>query len=226
MANPPYFPSKLNLQAAWLLNFAALLTATPAAFGLIAGDATIVQNAVDDFETAYDAWNEPTTRTQVIVAAKDAALANAKAIVFPYAVRISLNAGVTAENKTAIGVTVRSETRMPVPTPTAIPLIVLQSTSAGSVLLTATNNETPGKKAAPYGCSGFQLWYSVGVAAATDPAQLQFQGIVTRVPKSIALGAGAIGKIVTVAGRYTLRNGRGGESVNGPWSALQTAVVG
>lgn len=226
MANPPYFPSKLNLQAAWLINFAALLTATPAAFGLIAADATIVQTAVDDFETAYDAWNEPTTRTQVLVAAKDAALANAKAVVFPYAVRISLNAGVAEENKTAVGVTVRSTTRQPVPTPTAIPLIVLQSSNAGNVLITASNSETPGKKAAPYGCSGFQLWYTVGTNAATDPAQLEFYGIVTRVPQSIPLGAGAIGKIVTVAGRYALRNGRGGQSVNGPWSALQSAVVG
>lgn len=226
MANPPYFPSKNSDQATWLVNFATLLTATPLLFGLVAGDAVIVQAAVDDYETAYDAWAEPTTRTQVLTAAKDAALANAKAVVFPYAVRISQNPGVTEEDKTAIGVTVRSTTRQPVPTPTAVPLVVVTGSNAGNVTMTATNSERPGKRGAPYGCSGFDLWYSIGTVAATDPAQLQFYGRVTKVPRAIDFGATNTGKILTIGARYSLRNGRGGVQVSGPWAPLVTTVIG
>lgn len=226
MANPNYFPAKNADQYAWLTNFSDLLTTTPANFGLIAGDATAVDAAVDAYTTAYDAWSEPTTRTVVLTAAKDAALATAKAVVFPYATRISANAAVSEANKTAIGVTVRSTTRQPVPTPTAVPLVVVQGSVAGNVTLTATNSELPGKRQAPYGCSGFDLWYNIGTNAATDPAQLKFWGRVTRVPKSIAFGAENTGKILTIGARYSLRNGRGGESVSGPWAALVTATIG
>jgi hypothetical protein len=226
MANPPYFPAKNSDQFTWLLNFATLLTDTPLVFGLVSGDAVLVQAAVDAYEASYNAWSEPTTRTQVLTAAKDAALANAKAVVFRYAVRISQNPAVTAENKTAIGVTVRSTTRQPVPDPTAVPVITVQGSVAGNVTFSATNSERPGKRGAPYGCSGFDLWYSIGTLPATDPAQLQYYGRVTKTPRAIAFGAQNSGKVLSFAGRYSLRNGRGGVQVSGPWSAMQSTVIG
>lgn len=65
-----------------------------------------------------------------------------------------------------------------------------------------------------------------GIVAATDPAQLKFWGRVTRVPKAIPFGPENAGKILTIGARYTLRNGRGGESVSGPWAALVTTTIG
>lgn len=219
MNNPPYFPSTLAEQLAWFNNFSALITATPATYGLVAGDAVTIAAAVTPLQAAYDLAADPATRTTVTVSAREGAWANAKSVCFPFAVTISQDVTVSAANKLAVGVTARSTVRTIVPTPTAVPVLAHVSSASLRAIVTCTNSETPGRKAAPLGCTTDFYW-SVGTVAATDPEQLKYQGKRTRFPTEIEFNAGDRAKIVTIAARYSKRNGTAGEEAAGPWSDL------
>lgn len=203
----------------WLLNFSTLLTAAPADFGLTAPDAVIVAGQYTAWHAAYLAATDPSTRTSPTVAAKNAARATAEAIVRPYTVTISLDPGVTNENKVAIGVTVRSTTPTPIPAPVVAPVVQFVSAIP---LVTSLQVKQPGStsKAKPAGCTGIEIARSVGTVAATDPNQLTSQGIYTKTPLSQSFAAEDQGKVCTIAARYTTRSGPGGVAQVGPWSAL------
>lgn len=224
MNNPPYFPSRISDQLAWLQNFAALITAAPATYGLVAGDAVAINAKVIVTQAAYDLANDPATKTTVTVAARNTAFAEAKAVCFPYAVAISLDGSVAPSDKTAVGVTNRSTVRTIVPTPTAVPVLSHDSSRALQAVVSATNSETPGKKGAPLGCT-LEFFLSIGTVAATDPAQLSYIGKRTKMPTTLNFAGGDVGRICTVAARYTKRNGTAGQEAAGPFSAMISFVV-
>ena len=224
MNNPPYFPGPIAAQLAWFINFDALITAAPTTYGLVAGDATIIAAAVSPLQAAYDLAADPATSTTVTIAARNAVFANARAVCFPYAVTISQDASVSSANKLAVGVTPRSTVRTIVPTPTAVPVLAHVSSASLRALVTSTNSATPGRKAAPLGCTTEFFW-SVGTVAATDPAQLAYKGKRTRFPTELQFDAGDRGKVCTVAARYSKRNGTAGEEAAGLFSDLISFIV-
>lgn len=219
-----YLPSTDSGLAAWLLNFATLITAAPATFGLIAGDAVAITGVQTAFAAALVTATDPSTRTSATIAAKDAAKASALAVVRPYAVQISLDAGVSNENKVAVGVTVRSTTPTPIPAPVVAPVIALQS----AIPLVQTLQIRPvgsSSKAKPAGAISIEIARSVGTVAATDPAQLEIVGQYGKTPLTQNFQSGDVGKLVTYAARYRTRSGPGGVSQAGPWSAVVTFAI-
>jgi hypothetical protein len=220
-----YIPSTDAGFSAWLLNFSALITATPALYGLIAGDATAIAAQNTAYQAAYTLATNPATRTAPTVAAKDAAKATALAVVRPYAVAISLNAGVDDLDKTAVGVTVRKTVPTPIPAPTVAPQVSFVSAIPLATTLKVVNSDEPTTKAKPFGAIGIEVWASVGTVAATDPAQLKYRYTATKIPTVLSFDAADQGKICTVASRYVTRGGNGGVAKVGPWSALLSFVV-
>lgn len=221
----PYLPASDAAFDAWLTNFSTLLTAAPATYGLVAGDAVIVAAQQTAYNAAYIAATTPATRTSVTVAAKDAARASAEAVVRPYAVSISLNAGVLDGDKTAIGVTVPKLVPTPIPAPTATPLVSLVSAVPTVATLKVVNAATPTSKAKPFGAIGVQMFAAIGTVPATDPAQLSWFSQPTKIPTAMTFDVADAGKICTVAARYITRGGNGGEAKVGPWSALVSFVI-
>ena len=224
MNNPPYFPSKLADQLAWFQNFSSLITTAPATYGLVAGDATAIAAVVTPLQAAYDAANDPTTRTAVTVAARNTAFATARGVCFPYATTVSADGSVNPSDKTALGVTNRSTVRTIVPTPTARPVLNHASSQALSAVVAATNSETPGKKGAPLGCTT-EVFLSIGTVAATDPTQCNYIGKRTKWPTTLSFDAGDVGKIATVTARYTKRNGTAGQEAAGPYADLISFTI-
>jgi hypothetical protein len=219
-----YIPPKDADFSAWLLNFSTLLTASPATYGLTAPDAVAVAAQNTAFQAALVASTDPSTRTPVTVAAKDAARAAAEFVVRPLAVAISLNAGVTPGDKTAIGVTVRSTTPTPVPAPVVAPVIALL---AATPLVQQLQVRPVGSstKAKPPGCIAIEIARSVGTVAAVDPDQLSIVGQYGKTPLTQTFAGADQGKVVTYAARYRTRSGPAGVSQAGPWSALVSFVV-
>ena len=211
--------------ADWLLNFSTLITASPTTYGLVTGDATIIAAQNTAYAAALATATNPATRTSPTIAAKDAAKSLALAVVRPYAVSISLNPAVTDEDKVAVGVTVRKLVPTPIPAPTAIPQVSLVSAIPLEQTLKIVNAATPTTKAKPFGARLIEVWTSVGITAATDPAQLSFRGAVTKIPTKLTFDAADRGKICTVAARYATAGGGPGVSRVGPWSALITFIV-
>jgi hypothetical protein len=220
----PYLPNSDSGFNDWLLNFSTLLTASPATYGLAAPDAVLVAAEQSAFAAAYSLAIDPSTRTPVTVANKDAARAAAQVVVRPYAVEISQNPAVSNGDKTAIGVTVRVTTPTPIPAPVTAPAIELIKASplVQQLQIRPVGSTSKGK---PFGCIAIEVARIVGTVAATDPAQLRIIGQYGKTPLIQSFVSADQGKIVTYAARYRTRSGPAGVSQHGPWSALQSFVV-
>lgn len=220
-----YIPTSNADFANWLANFSTLLTASPTTYGLVTGDATAVAAQNTAFQSAYTAATDPTTRTSPTVAAMQTKRTQAEAVVRPLAVRISLNAGVTDLNKTAIGVTVRKTVPTPVPPPTTTPALSLQSGTHLNHQLRYYDTSTPTAKAKPVGSTGIEIWRNIGTTAATDPAQCSYYQTWTKSPNISTFLAGDVGKICTYYSRWVTRGGPGGTAQTGPWSASLVLAI-
>lgn len=220
----PYIPAKDADFSNWLLNFSTLLTASPTTYGLVAGDATIVAAQNTAFQAAFTAATDPSTRTPVTIAAKDAARVLAEATVRPYAVQISRDPAVDPADKTAIGVTVPDPSRTPVPAPITTPNAVLRNASPGLATLDYRDSGTPTSKAKPYGVIGVQLWAVFGTTPAVSPDQLEFVGQFGKSPIFLDT-TGQAGKVCSFATRYVTRSGSAGQANVGPWSTVQSFYV-
>jgi len=221
---PPYIPPKDALFASWLLNFSTLLTAAPTDYGLEAADATAVDGVNTTFQAAYTTAIDPATRTAPTVALKDVARASAEAIVRPYAVRISQNDAVTDGNKSGIGVTIRSLVPTPIPAPTVAPSLSLVAATILAMLIDYKAVGAVGKSK-PFGSVGVEVYRSIGLAAATDPVQARFVGIINKSPFRQSFLAEDQGKFCTYFARFVTRSGPDGVAQAGPWSAALTINV-
>lgn len=215
----PYIPSKDADYALWLANFAALITATPADYGLVAGDAVIIQAAADAFDNAFALATDPLTRTSATIADKDAARAAATATVRPYAQQISRNPAVSDLNKVGVGVNLPNTTRTPIPAPITAPVLTHVASTSLSAQLRFADTTTPTVKAKPFGVTALELRRTIGIAPAVDPDAAVFVNNFTKSPLFVAFDAGSAGKIVTFFGRWVTKSGPQGVAQAGPWSA-------
>lgn len=219
-----YVPTKDQDFAAWLLNLATLITATPATYGLTAPDAVVISNVQTTFAAALTAATDPATRTKGTVALKDVARATAEATVRPYAVQISANSSVTDQDKADVGVTIRKTIPTPIPAPTDAPALSLVKAIP---LQTTVQAVVPGAigKAKPFGSIGLEVHVSIGTVAATDPAQCRYVGTYAKIPFRLNFDAADQGKVATMFARYVTRSGPAGVAQRGPWSSPLTTFV-
>lgn len=214
----PYIPPRDADFAAWLLNFATLIAASPTAYGLIASDATAISAQNTDFQAAYTSATNPTTRTSATVAAKDVARLNAQAVVRPYAMRVRNNTTVSDALKVGLGLTIPSTVPTPVPPPSTAPEIGLRQAIVGQMTLTYKEPGFAGK-AKPYGVIGAEFARAIGTVPAVDPTQATVWGTATKSPFAMAFAPADAGKTVTLFARWITRSGPGGVAQRGPWSA-------
>ncbi len=222
----PYIPGPDSAFNAWFSNFSTLLTASPTTYGLVAGDATAVAAQLAVWAPAYALTVDPTTRTSVTIAAKDAARTASEATVRPYAQLISRNAGVTNDDKVAIGVNLPNASRTPIPPPTTAPAVSLESSIHFQTTIRYYDTSTPTTKAKAAGAIGMELWRKIGTTPSADPTEAAQYGVLTKSPSVIGHSAPDVGKFCTFWGRWITRSGPGGQAQTGPWSAPLTVVLG
>lgn len=208
------------LFSTWLLNFSTLITASPTTYGLVSGDAVLIDAQNTAYQAALALATDPSTRTPVTVSAKDAAKASALFVVRPYALSITNNSGVADGDKTAVGATVRKLIPTPIPTPTDAPQVSIVTAIPLATTLKIVNSMTPTVKSKPFGAIGIEVARSIGTVAATDPDQLDIWQTASKVPVIMDFSAPDQGKICSVAARYVTRGGSPGFAKKGPWSAI------
>ncbi len=221
----PYLPGPDADFDAWITNFAALIYANPATYGLVITDATTISSAQGSWNTAYLLATTPATRTTPAIAAKDAARLQATAVIRPYATSISRNPAVSNDDKTAVGVNLPNTARTPVPPPLTVPGLSLVSAIHFLQTVAYRDTSTPTTKAKPQGAVGLDLWRTIAPAPATDPSTAQPFGIITKSPAAVGFSAGDVGKVCTYWGRWTTRSGPGGMAQTGPWSAPLAVTI-
>lgn len=231
----PYIPSTINGRNDWGINFASLITATPAAYGLTPADATIIQTASDNFDAAFQLAGtigrvpvSPSTRTQVTVADMIAKMQAAIAIFRPYAQQIRINPGVTDMDKTALGLNLPNNTPSPVPVPTTWPVLSVVNGGYLGLTLRFADSMTPtqlGKK--PQGVKQLELVQTIATTPSVDPAVALPAGNYTKIPILLSYDAGDRTKYATLWARWINANRQVGGTVvpAGPWSDPVSAVI-
>lgn len=209
-----FIPSRDAELQAWLLNFKTLIAATPAAYGLVAGDATVITNSYVAWNAAYVAATNPATRTHVTIAAKDAQKILTIDVVRTYSATIRANGAVTDSLKLGLGLNVHDTIPTPVPPPTTYPLLTINGAGPGMQDLRAADQATPTRRAKPHGSAGLLVFRTVGTTAASDPTNAPFLGFVTKAEFVSSFTSADDGKIATYFARWTNAKGE-----VGPWSA-------
>jgi hypothetical protein len=218
----PYIPPKDAAFGSWLDNFSALLTASPSTYGQTSGVAAAVAAVTATWDAAYALVTSPSTKTKDTVQAKNVARIDALATVKPVAQQISLNQGVLASDKVAIGVNPRTSTPVPVTAPTTYPLLTLVSNIALQVIIRYRDElASPSVKSKPYGVVQVQLFASTSATPITDPTLLQFLGVRTKSPTTVTWASSASGLRAYYAARWVTRTG-----LVGPWSPIVNGIVG
>lgn len=219
----PYIPAKDADFANWSANFATLIAASPATYGLTSGDAATITAADAAFQTAYSTAINPATRTPVTVQAKDTARTSTQVTERAYGQTIANNAGVSPSDKIALGLNPRTNTPTPVPAPITYPLLSVASTvTNGLVIRYRDDLASPSVKSKPAGSTALQLNAQINVGG-TISASVDLwpvAGIETKSPFVLATSPSDSGKIVSMAGRWLTRRG-----LMGPWGPTITNVV-
>jgi hypothetical protein len=220
-ALPPYIPAKDADLSNWLANFSTLISASPATYGLTSTDAINIAAANTSFQTAYAVVTSPSTKTAATVSAKNTAKVNTLAIVRPYAQQISLNAGVSSADKTAVGVNPRTSTPSPVTPPTSNPILSVRGAGNLSLILSYRDSAASvSVKAKPYGVTSCRIRYVVSATPITDVTVLTGLVHATKSPLTVTFASGDAGKQCYLAAQWVTRTG--GVS---PWSPIANFTV-
>lgn len=223
----PYIPNRDADLDTWSANFSTLITAAPATYGLVAGDAVAIAAVVLAFHTSYLIATAPSTRTPTSVAAKDAARVTMLGTVRPYAQRVANNAGVSAGNKIALGVNPRTNAPTPIAAPTTYPVLSIDVALNSSHVVRARDQlASPSVKAKPFGAVLLELH---GMVLPTGSPSISLPlmpvlGLLTKVPTLIAWSPTNAGSTAIYAARWATRTGLYGPF--GPGVSMTIAVSG
>jgi hypothetical protein len=215
-----YLPNREADLALWTDNFAVLTTATPVAFGLTAPQALDFATANSIWQAALQTANNPSTRTAPSVAAKDVAKVNVKALARATASVVQGFPGITPEQLSDLGLTVRDTGRTPVPPPNTFPLISIIGNMSHMLTVALADQNTPNARRKPMNVIGAEMYGQIGGNPPTGLAGMAYLGLQTRYPQQWDLGVAAVGLRAYVICRWINRRGE-----PGPISATQSAIV-
>lgn len=209
-----YIPTRDAELESWLANFKTLIAANPTNYGLVAGDATTITNSYNAWHTDFLAATNPTTRTHVTIAAKEAQKILTLDVVRTYAATIRANGAVSDALKLGLGLNVHDTLPTPIPAPSTYPLLSINGAGPLMQDLRAADQTSPTRRAKPHGAAGLLMFRAIGTAAATDPGDAAFLGFVTKAAFTSSFDSADDGKVATYFGRWTNAKGE-----VGPWSA-------
>ena len=219
-ALPAYIPSRDSKLDLWANNFQTLIAANPALYGLMAADAVIITAAYDALARSVLARHVAEHENRDDRQRQKHARVTMLGIIRPYAINISLNAGVASGDKTASGSTpgpalpARSHRRRPTPCSTC------RAQYLSAYVRYRDSAATPSVKAKPYGVVQCQIFGKSSAAAITDPTTLPLLTTATKSPVVLNLSGQTVGQQLYLAARWVLKTG--GFS---PWSPIINFTV-
>jgi hypothetical protein len=174
-------------------NFAALISAGPTTYGLVAAQSTAFGLLNTALQDAYTTAITPETRTPVAIAAKNIALKNVRESAKHLANQIAGTASVTNAQLVSLGLLPRT-IPTPRPVPSTPPVLEVVSCS-GRLVKVRIHDATSESRGKPFGAIGANIYSYVGASAPAEPSAYHFEGMGTRpvtdiiFPNSVASGA-------------------------------------
>lgn len=217
----PAIPPADSLFDAFLYNWKTLLTAAPATYGMVAGDATAISNLYTTWHAAYVAASDVAHRTATIVATKNYQKALSLVLLRQQYTIIKANPAVLDANKTAIGVRVTDPVPTPIPPPSTAPVLSVINSAPLTMTFDVHDVTTPTTRRKPTGATGLVVVRKVGTSVETNPDACAFEGMFSRWPTMLATFDPAdVGKFATFFARWV--NAKGEE---GPWSSGYSQII-
>ena len=174
--------------------FSTKITATPTAFGLVAGQATAYSGLNSAFSSAYLLAIDPVTRTKGAVSAKNVAKGNLKTMASNLAKIIDGTPAVTDAQKITLGLNVRA-TPTPIPPPSSAPAIDIVSAIGRTVTIRLHDSTDTTKRGKPALVNGACVYSFVGATPPAATTGWTFEGVTSRTvvpvqfPTTVAGGA-------------------------------------
>jgi hypothetical protein len=200
-------------------NMDTLITATPTAFGLVAGDATALHALALDYTARLATATTPATRTKISVAAKDTSKLALVAKVRQLIRLVTAYPPLTPAQRASLGLNPKDVTPTPVPVPATRPMLALDPDGVARIF----DETTPENRRKPGGVTGAIVFSKVGPeteAPPVEPADAKFAVLATRTRFAIPLPPGSNGKTLWVMAQWF--NARG---ELGPVSAVASTTI-
>jgi hypothetical protein len=218
--SPDYLPTADSEFTAWLKNFVDYAGANTAALGLTPAEVTLLTSARTNWEAAFLANIAAQGNAQATRQTKDASRTAAQDLIRPLVQRIQTTGTVQDANREGLGITVRSTSRTPSPTPESRPVVTVDTAQRLRHIITFVDENTPNSRAKPGGVSGCEVWVKVDGPPPVDPVECHYLATDTRAPYTADYDGADAGKVA----HYMLRwvNTRG---ETGPWSQTVSATI-
>jgi hypothetical protein len=227
MSLSDYLPSKDSDLDLFCQNFDTKITATPTAYGLVAGDATAFHTLRLAFTNALITASASSTRTKDTVAAKNLARFNMTVSIRALANRIQAYASITSTLLAGLGLTVRDHTPSPITAPSTAPIVTPLTSAGGRINFRFADTDTPASKSKPPGVTQLQLWAKVGTTPPASIADCNLVGVYTKNSEgpgsrqvSVGFTGADTGKTAYLIGRWQTRRG-----LVGPSSAIASMTI-
>lgn len=212
-AVPPQKDQDLEVFSA---NFAAKITATPTAYGLVAADATAFTALNTDYVTKLATATTPATRTKSAVAAKNtsklALTAKARSLIKI----ITAYPPLTNAQRADLGLNLKDAGPTPVPPPATRPLLAVDPDG----VLRIVDETMPDRRGKPSGVNGAVVFAKVDGPPPVTTDDAKFSTLATRARVPLALPSGSNGKVLYVLARWYNERGE-----LGPVSALASTMI-
>jgi hypothetical protein len=189
MNMPDFLPTREAELVVWSTNFNTLINATPTTYGLTEPQATGYETLHSAFDSAFQASQDPTTRTPANIVAKNTAMNNLRTNARLLARIIQAAPAVTDEMKAGLGLTVRKTEPSPINPPTELP--VLEVTERfGAVVRIKLHDGSGSRRGKPDGVQGASVFSYVGATPPADASGWKFEGNTTKTITEVEFPAG------------------------------------
>ena len=214
-----YIPKGDTQFMVWLTNFSTLITATPTAYGLNAGNATTLAALLSAYSDALMVAKSD-ARGPAATTVKDTARANAEAYARELATMIQANKSVTNAQKAELRITIRKTTKTPIGANTTAPLLSFITAGALTHTLRYADSTTPDSRRRPFGAAALKLSWWIVPTGTTPSGPANYVENFSSVPINIEFESADIGKTCIYSAKWVTATG-----LVGPVSNTLTATI-
>jgi hypothetical protein len=172
--------------------------------------ANAFDQAVGDYEAALDVHDAAQAtarmRTDEKDAAKDLAVSQAREV----AQIVQSNPAVTDAQRAAMGITVRDQSKTPVPPPSAVPAVIPEPTGTLVQQVKVVDAADPFRRSKPAGVAAWQVFVFVGEAAPLDVSACRLADQTSRNKATISFTPADAGKKAWILARAVNAKGEAG----------------
>lgn len=215
-----YIPASDAELLAFGNNYLAAITATPAIWGLSAGDVAGMNDVTSGFSD--DLGNHITAQAQAKMKrqAKDASRRDLIALLRSQIRRVQAHPGVNDMMRAELGITIPDLVPTPIPAPTTAPILTVDFSNRGEHSVNFKDELTPNSKAKPAGVVGCAIYRKVTDVQPAGISTMEYVGTSSSSPQRLVYEESQYGSQVFYVGFWETAKG-----LRGPMSDFTNATI-